>query len=449
MKENDQSIYKRLVEAYYNNSFEATFQNILNNEFESIDEGKDVLATLCGAKVDDIEDDHAFILAIVQAITSTKVREKIVQKIRVCSNDCEVIEGKSKCQSVCPFDAILKNPIGNDKWIDEKLCQNCGQCITVCESGNYLDTKEFLPLAALLKENKQVVAIIAPAIAGQFGKEVSLDQLREAFMKVGFCDMVEVAMAADILSLKEALEYKLHVEHEGDFMITSCCCPVWIKLLKQKYNVLIPNVSPSVSPMIAMGRILKKLNPETKVVFIGPCIAKKAEAKEEDLVGTIDYVLTFEEVKTVFEVLDIDPKALRGVCSIDYASTGGRLYARSGGVSQAVYDLVDHLCPEKRSLFTSLQVDGVPNCRALLADLEAGKVDASFIEGMGCPGGCVGGPKRLVDREEGRVAVDQVAYDSAIKVPIHSEVLYEMLHRLEIPNFKSLVNQGSMFERTF
>ena len=362
-------------------------KDILENEFEDTKEGRNTLAVLCGVDVTDIEDEQEYLQRLVQAITTRKVRENIVQKIRSCNNSCEEVDGKTKCQSICPFDAILKDPISNDKWIDEDLCKNCGQCVTVCDKGNYLDTIEAFPVASLLKENKNVVAIVAPAIAGQYGEGVTLDQLREAFIKVGFSDMLEVAMAADILSLKEALEYKDHVEKEGDFMITSCCCPIWIALLKKSYYELIPNVSPSVSPMIAMGRIIKKLNPEVKIVFIGPCVAKKAEAKDKDLVGDIDYVLTFEEVKTIFEALNIEPQELEGVASIDYASTGGRLYARAGGVSQAVYDIVDQISPEKRELFSSMHVDGVPNCKALLADLEAGKVEASFIEGMGCAGG--------------------------------------------------------------
>lgn len=449
MKEQYQKIYKRLVEAYYSNSFETTLENILEQEFDDKSEGKNILAVICGADVNEetFDNETEFIQSLVHAITSKRVRDKIVQKIKKCEYTCEETDGKSKCQGICPFDAILSDPLTSDKWIDETLCKNCGKCITVCDRGNYLDTVQSFPVFSLLQENKNVVAIVAPAIAGQFGEDVTLDQLREAFIKVGFSDMVEVAMAADVLSLKEALEYKEHVDHVGDFMITSCCCPIWIALLKKVYHKLIPNVSPSVSPMIAMGRILKKLNPEVKVVFIGPCVAKKAEAKDNDLLGAVDYVLTFDELKLIFEVFHIAPHEFKGVPSLDYASTGGRLYARAGGVSQAVYDIIDQICPEKRELFSAMHVDGVPSCKALLSDLESGKVDASFIEGMGCVGGCVGGPKRLIDKEEGKKIVDKVAYESAIKIPVHSDVLNEILIRLDIPDYVSLVKDSSMFER--
>ena len=449
MKEKYRDIYKELVKAYYEGSFEETFEALINKNFESKDEAKEILAILCGVETNLQIDDHEYMQSIIQGITNQRVRNKIIQKVRKCSLDCEKIGEKSKCQSTCPFDAIIRSEDGEDKWVDENLCMNCGRCVTACDIGNYLDTPQFLPLAELLRQKEKVVAIVAPAIAGQFGKEVTLDQLREAFIKVGFIDMLEVAVAADILSIKEALEFDAHVHREGDFMITSCCCPMWVAALRKVYNQLVPDVSPSVSPMIAMGRVVKAINPDVKVVFIGPCIAKKAEAKEADLKGTIDYVLTFEEMKLIFEALQIDVVACKGVPSIDYAATGGRLYARTGGVSQAVWDIIDQLLPEKRKLFTAIQVDGMKDCKILLEELEQSKIHASFIEGMGCKGGCVGGPKAIISAAEGREAVNEMAYESEIKIPVHSEVLLGLLKKLGINHYKELINKNGMFERNF
>ncbi len=448
MKEQYKDIYKRLVDAYYSRRFEEEFMNIMSHEFESKEQARQILAILCGVEEEQTEDDFEFMQAIVQSIVNHRVREKIMEKVNSCKVDCAVEEGKAKCQSVCPMDAIMKDPITNDKWIDDDKCVTCGQCITVCENHNFMDIPQFLPLASLLKE-ETVMAIVAPAIAGQFGKDVTLDQLREALVRVGFTDMLEVAMAADVLSYKEAMEFNHHVKSKDDFMITSCCCPVWVTLLKRVYNDLIPDFSPSVSPMIAMGRIIKHLTPEAKVVFIGPCVAKKAEAREEDLKGTIDYVLTFQELQLIFEALDIKPDQLEGIPAVDYAATGGRLYARSGGVSEAVYDIVDQMFPEKRDLFESKYVSGVKECRAILEQLERGETRASFIEGMGCVGGCVGGPKANIDPEQGRIAANEVAYDSAIKIPVNSEVLEETLQQLGIKDKHELVEKSSMFERDF
>ena len=448
MKKNYKELYKQLIQAYYNSHFEESFQQMLEDDFDNLDEAKQILSILCGVDLISTSDTN-FIQDLVDAITQNNVKEKIVQKVRHCESDCESIEGKSKCQTVCPFDAIIKKNGTEDKWIDESLCMSCGRCVTVCDKGNYLETPQFLPLAHFLKQEEPIIAIVAPAIAGQFGREITLDQLREALIQVGFKDMIEVAIAADVLSIKEAFEFDMHVQKEGDFMVTSCCCPMWVAALRKVYHKLVPDVSPSVSPMIAMARIIKALNKDAKVVFIGPCIAKKAEAKEKDLIGDVDYVLTFEELQIIFEALDIFPKNCIGLPSIDYASTGGRLYARTGGVSKAVWDIVDQLYPEKRKLFSMLQVDGMKDCKSMLEELEHGNVKASFIEGMGCKGGCVGGPKAIIDATSGKEAANAVAYDSAIKIPIHSQVLKELLKRIGISNIEALKENHSMFERSF
>lgn len=448
MKTKYEGIYKKLVSAYYEGHFEKTIEEIMKQPFEEGDP-REIMAILCGVDLSNTSEKD-FSQSIIQAITSHQVRHKIVQKVKDCHEDCETVDGKSKCQSVCPFDAIVRKPEDGTKWINEELCINCGQCVSVCDKSNYMDTPQFLPVAQLLKEHYKVFAMVAPAIAGQFGKDVTLDQLREAFIKIGFMDMVEVAVAADVLSFKEAMEFDHHVQHKGDFMITSCCCPMWVAALRKVYEKLVPDVSPSVSPMVAMARILKKIDPEVKTVFIGPCIAKKAEAKEKDLIGDVDAVLTFEELKLIFEALEIKPEECKGVPSVEYASTGGRLYARTGGVSKAVGDIIDQLFIDKRELFTSLQVDGMKDCKNLLESLEQGKVDkASFIEGMGCKGGCVGGPKRVISVEEGTEAVNKTALDSSIRIPVHSEVLKAVLNAIGIDDMKELVNEHSMFERSF
>lgn len=449
MKEKYKAIYKELVKAYYEGKFEETFEKLLKEDFKSNEEAKELLAIFCGVEADTTADDHEYIQSVVKGITNQRVRDRIVQKVKNCSEDCEKVEGKSKCQSTCPFDAIIESEDGKDRWIDPNLCLSCGRCVNACESGNYVDTPQFMPVLELLKQNQKVVAIVAPAIAGQFGKDITLDQLREAFIKVGFVDMLEVAVAADILSIKEALEFDAHVHKKGDFMITSCCCPMWVAALRKVYDKLVPDVSPSVSPMIAMARVAKAINKDVKVVFVGPCIAKKAEAKEPDLKGDVDYVLTFEETKIIFEALGIDVSECKGLPTVDYAATGGRLYARTGGVSQAVWDIVDQLLPKKRKLFTAMQVDGMKDCKALLEELEEGKIHASFIEGMGCKGGCVGGPKAIIPAAEGREAVNEVAYDSAIKIPVHSDVLLGLLKKLDIHEYRELMDKHSMFERSF
>lgn len=441
-------MYKELIEAYYNKKFEETFER-LQKKFKDKEGAKEVFSALAGVEKVSAKDDHEFIQKLLDAITKNRVRENIVYKVSSCHKDCEEEDGHSKCQNVCPFNAIKRDAVTQDKVIDYELCMSCGRCVEACGMDHYLDVPQFLPLANLLKDGEKVIAMIAPAIAGQFGQEVTLDQLREAFIKVGFTDMVEVAMAADVLSFKEALEFDHLVKDDDDFMITSCCCPVWVAALRKVYYDLVPEVSPSVSPMVAMARIVKKLNPDAKTVFIGPCIAKKSEAKEKDLVGDVDYVLTFAETQAIFEALEIKPEELKGVPTVDYAATGGRLYARAGGVSEAVWDIVDQLFPKKRKLFSSVNVDGMVDCKEMLKDLQEGRKSATFIEGMACKGGCVGGPKRIVPVEVGTEAANRVAYASPIKIPFHGEITNELLRKVGIVDLDALRDDHSMFERNF
>lgn len=447
-KKSYEALYKELLMSYEKGEFEETYNRILNEAFENPLKAQEVLSILCGVELESY-DRLQHVSKIKEAIIGHRIRKKIIQKVGACDSDCETVEGKSKCQSVCPFDAIIKKEGSHEKWIDDTLCMSCGRCVRSCPSINYIDTPQGLPVLDLLKQQEKVVAIVAPAISGQFGKDVTLEQLREAFIKAGFLDMLEVAVAADVLSIKESYEYNHHVHKQGDFMITSCCCPMWVGLLKKVYSNLVKDVSPSVSPMIAMARIIKKLNPEVKVVFIGPCISKKAEAREKELLGAVDYVLTFEEVSTLFEVLDIQPASYKGIPTVDYASEGGRLYARTGGVSKAIGDIVKELFPEKSVHFDTIKFNGIKECKAGLEALQKGEIKANFIEGMGCVGGCVGGPKVIVDKEQGRACVDEVAYASEIRVPIYSEVVKGILKQLDINDVQELVEKGSLFERDF
>ncbi|PRR83653.1 [Fe-Fe] hydrogenase large subunit C-terminal domain-containing protein [Clostridium vincentii] len=449
MKDQYKEIFEGLVDAYYNGDFEDTIKYIIENKFNDKKEAQRVIANLCGVEVDFEEKD--FIYNLKKAITMHSVKKDIVSKIQKCGNECTKDGGEAKCVSACPFDAILVNPIDNNKYIDYDICLSCGECVKACDSGKYMDAVQFLPIAEILKSGKKVIAAVAPAISGQFGEDVNLDMLRESFIKAGFTDMIEVAFAADMLSIKESVEFDKHVNNEEDLLITSCCCPMWVGMLKKVYSDLVKHVSPSVSPMIAMARVLKQLSPDIKVVFIGPCIAKKSEAKDKDLVGDVDYVLTFQELKVIFDALSIEPAQMKGIPALEYASRGGRLYARTGGVSEAIGDIVKELYPEKYKYFKAVQANGVPECRELLKKAQNGEIDATFLEGMGCVGGCVGGPKKLIDKEKGKEAVDKAAYKSPVKVATHSHVMDEVLGRIGITSLKDFEDPKKIeiFERNF
>ncbi|AOR23536.1 [Fe-Fe] hydrogenase large subunit C-terminal domain-containing protein [Clostridium taeniosporum] len=442
-------LFDTLVKSYYNDTFDETLNRIMVCHEVSPQETFEIITSLCGVK---LKFDNNYVYNIKKAITEYTVNKRIVEKLECCGANCTPNkEKKYTCELACPFNAIYYDAEKKSTAINKDVCINCGICIDSCKNGRILDKVEFLPIMNLIKENKTVIAAVAPAITGQFGENVTMDQLREAFIKVGFTDMVEVAFAADILTIKEAVEFDKHVNKSDDLMITSCCCPMWVGMLRKVYKELVPDLSPSVSPMIATGRILKKLNNDTKVVFIGPCIAKKAEAKEKDLVGDIDFVLTFQELDEIFRALDINPLKLKGIPSKEYASKAGRLYARTGGVSVAIAETIKELYPEKFKYFKSVKVDGIKDCKAILDKALKKEVNANFLEGMGCPGGCVGGPKAIVPPTKSKVAVDKLAYDSAIQVPVHSTTLDEVLSKININSIDDFKNSEKieLLERKF
>ena len=169
-------------------------------------------------------------------------------------------------------------------------------------------SRDILPAMKAVREAQgPAYVLVAPAFMGQFSPEVTPGKLRSAFKALGFAGMIEVALFADILTLKEALEFDRHILNDGDYQLTSCCCPMWIAMIRKIYHELMPHVPGAVSPMIACGRVVKKLHPDAVTVFVGPCLAKKSEAREPDIAGAVDYVLTFQEVQDVFEAAGIDP----------------------------------------------------------------------------------------------------------------------------------------------
>jgi iron only hydrogenase large subunit-like protein len=370
-----------------------------------------------------------------------------VFQVRDCNRDCSE---EHNCEATCLFGAIIRDMEGK-VVIQDRDCVHCGQCIDTCSLNNLVDKKEFIPLVNILKKKEvPVYAIVAPAIIGQFGKDVTMGQLRAAFKHLGFYGMVEVALFADILSLKEALEFDQAVQTDKDFVLTSCCCPIWVGMVKRIYHSLIPHILPSVSPMVACGRGIKRLHPEAKIVFIGPCIAKKAEAKENDIRDAVDAVLTFEEVEQIFAATGINPSKMEDIPS-EHSSMGGRIFARTGGVTKAISDTLDQLRPDKPIRIKAVQADGIQECKELLHALSNGDIQANFYEGMGCTGGCVGGPKALLKPELGAIHVNTYGLSAMALTPVNNPYVLELLNDLGIKEADRLLEGEStaIFQRKF
>jgi len=357
----------------------------------------------------------------------------VVADQTVC-RDCP--QAGPACELICPLGAITHSPEAGIVIHADK-CAHDGFCIEHCSLGALSAKAQFVPLIQLLKQSdSQVFASVAPAFAGQFGAAVTPGKLRSSLLKLGFADMIETALYADLITMKEAFEFDEHVKSDDDFMITSCCCPVWIKMIENRFAHLIEHISPSVSPMIASGRVIKTLEPSAKVVFIGPCIAKKSEATLPQLAGAIDFVLTFQELAAIFAAVGINPADELDL-EMAVASKGGRIYARTGGVSEAVATTLQKILPARLADFRPIHVDGIPACQKILDEATSGTLAANFIEGMACLGGCAGGPGRLVAAEVSTLVINNYGNAATASSPVENANVYHILTRLGLDRPKT------------
>lgn len=353
-----------------------------------------------------------------------------------------------KCEVSCLFSAIKRNSQGKLQILAEN-CVGCGECIENCKAGKLVERKDIIPLfEALNTQEIPVYAMIAPAFIGQFHSGVTVGKLRSALKKLGFYGMLEVAFFADILTLKEALEFDRIIHDVDDFLLTSCCCPIWVAMIRKVYSSMVSHIPPSVSPMVACGRSIKKIHPDAKTVFIGPCVAKKAEAREKDIADAVDFVLTFKEVEDILSIAHIDP-ADEEEDPRDHSSMTGRIYARTAGVSAAVEKTLTRIKPDRSIPLRAQQANGIPECKALLQKIMSGRTDANFLEGMGCVGGCVGGPRVVLPPSEGTAYVNSYAQEAKYETPVDNPFVLELMQKLGFHSLESLLEKDNMFNRDF
>ena len=292
------------------------------------------------------------------------------------------------CKRSCPVDAITMDE-DNIVVINEEKCINCGQCVVNCPFGALSDKSFMVDVIKMIKNGARVYAMPAPAIEAQFGPDVTVGMIREALIKLGFTDMFEVSLGADFVSKHEGEELIEHYE-AGEKMTTSCC-PAFVSMIKKHYPAALKYMSSTVSPMQATARLIKAMDPEAVCVFIGPCMAKKAEVIDSITFEAADYAMTFEELASMFEAMDIDPADCTE--ELQQGSRYGKQYSISGGVTAAVLqtfkeakkdvDLKVHTC------------NGAAECKKALMLLKSGRLPEDFVEGMVCEGGCVNGPAML------------------------------------------------------
>ena len=336
-----------------------------------------------------------------------------------CYNQCPyraISKIERPCAAACGMDAIGSDEEGRAK-IDYNKCVSCGMCLVNCPFGAIADKSQIFQLIHAMKGGSKVIACVAPAFVSQFGDKVTPAKLRSAMREIGFSDVVEVAIGADLCTIEEAEDFLKKVPAEQPFMGTSCC-PAWSVMAKKLFPEFRDYISMALTPMVITARMVKKQNPEAKICFIGPCAAKKLEANRKSVRSDVDYVLTFEELQGMFDAREVDPSAVEPDPEGDFTagSAAGRGFAVGGGVAAAVAQLIGEKEPGKTIPIE--YGDGLRECRKMLMLAKAGKYNGYLLEGMGCPGGCVAGAGtiRPVKTATNRVAAYQAA--AARKSPL-------------------------------
>jgi len=336
----------------------------------------------------------------VAHIDKTKCRE-----CGACSRVCPysaIISLRRPCENACKIKAIHMSE-AKTVAIDNKKCIACGACVYQCPFGAIMDKSYILDAIDIIKKSDnnrkyKVYAVVAPSISSQF-TYAKLGQVITGLKELGFYTVIEAALGADMVAYSESRELV-----EKGFLISSCC-PAFVSYVEKNFPGLAPSISHNLSPMATIAKYLKEREKNCKVIFIGPCTAKKAEVQKESVRLYVDVVLTFEELQALFDSKDIDITTLPEDV-LDNASYYGRIFARSGGLTDAIAEGL------KEHGFTDFELkssicDGIEQCKVALMKKSKNMSDANFIEGMACVGGCIGGAGCLTHGEKDKAEVDK------------------------------------------
>ena len=325
-----------------------------------------------------------------------------------CAKVCPytaIVGRKRPCQNACKVKAIAMND-QKAATIDNNKCIQCGACVYQCPFGAIMD-KSFIVDAIEMLKNKEnkVYAIVAPSISSQF-TYAKLGQVITGLKELGFHTVIEAALGADMVALAEARE----LAEKG--FLTSSCCPAFVRYVKTAFPTIAQHISHNPSPMVALAKYIKDNTPGAKVVFIGPCTAKKAEAQLAEVKPYVDNVLTFEELQALFDSRDMDLSVLEeGV--LDNASYFGRIFARSGGLTDAAVQALKEQGIEFE--VKPVVCDGIEDCKIALLKKSKNVLPGNFVEGMACVGGCINGAGCLTHGEKNKAEVDKYGREALEK----------------------------------
>lgn len=330
------------------------------------------------------------------------------QCAKVCPYSA-IVNRKRPCQNACKVKAISINEAGAAS-IDDEKCIACGACVYQCPFGAITDKSYILDAIDMIKKSRgnteyKVYAVVAPSISSQF-TYAKLGQVITGLKKLGFFTVVEAALGADMVAEAESKE----LAEKG--FLTSSCCPAFVDYIKKNFPGIVPYVSHNLSPMATIAKYLKEKNPGSKVIFIGPCTSKKMEVQLDSVKPYVDAALTFEELQALFDSRDIDITSLEEGF-LDNASYFGRIFARCGGLSDAVAEGLK----EQNLDFEvkAVSCDGIEECRLALLKKSKNVLNANFIEGMACIGGCIGGAGCLTHGEKNKAEVDKYGREALEK----------------------------------
>lgn len=337
-----------------------------------------------------------------------------------CNDVCPygaIVHRERPCEKACGMDAIESDEYGRAK-INYDKCVSCGMCIVNCPFGAIADKSQLFQVIQTIKSEYEVYAIMAPAFVGQFGPKVNLKTIDDAMSKLGFNGVYEVSIGADLCTIEEAQDFLDNVPSKLKFMGTSCC-PSWSVMAKKEFPEFKDNISMALTPMVLTARLVKKEHPNCKIVFVGPCSAKKLEASRKSVRSDVDFVLTFEELMGMFIAKNVDFNTLTEKPLKNETSADGRGFAVSGGVAQAVVNVIKRIDPTKDVKVESAQ--GLRNCKKLLQMAKAGKYDGYLLEGMACPLGCVSGAGTIATSTKTKAMVEVSKRETPLKNCIDSK----------------------------
>lgn len=286
------------------------------------------------------------------------------------------------CENACPVGAITRNSFGVQQ-IDETKCVHCGLCKEACPYGAIMEKSYLVQIIKEILGEKKMVAMVAPAIAGQYG--VPFPQILDAVKKCGFDEVVEVALGANVTSKNEAHEFEERVVEGNQPFMTTSCCPSYTRWARIHVPSLVPYISDTKTPAAYTAEIVRQKYPDALTVFIGPCLAKRIEGFHDE---NVDFVMTFEELDAMFKAKGINVSECDGIELDPQIEKSGRQYARTTGVSGSVALYAKHPEAINVHVINGLNKEAV---RYLKAAGASGKADANLIEVMMCEGGCVNG----------------------------------------------------------